>query len=122
MSEQRQREIEIIEGLADHLRNTTFPLKMLTLVTKQDLWWGQRDQVREFYEQGEYATFIERIQQVKGQQNFVHEFAYVSLTLQNLRTHDGKEIALTTAGYDDLDRFENLEKVTQIVERFVVMR
>lgn len=114
----RERELEIVSDLAGYLDKTTIPLKMLTLVTKQDLWWNDREDVKRHYESGEYAVQIARVRTVKGEQHFAHEFGYVSLCLHNLKTADGKTIGATTAGYDDNLRFTHQKRMLEIIEGF----
>ena len=110
--------MEIVTDLAAYLEKTTTPLKMLTLVTKQDLWWNEREDVTRHYENTEYATQIARIRAAKGDQHFAHEFGYVSLCLSNLKSGDGTLIAPTTAGYDDNLRFTYQQRVFSIIESF----
>jgi hypothetical protein len=117
--EMRQLELSITQDLADYFSKTVLPIKMITLVTKQDLWWNERDAVQEFYERGEYRRHIERLLTAKGTQHFVHEYGYVSLSLQNLKTADGQILSLTTAGYDDTIRFESLSQLTELINRLI---
>lgn len=114
----RKRELEILTDLASYLEKTTIPLKMLTLVTKQDLWWNEREDVKRHYESGEYAAQIARVRSTKGEQHFSHEFGYVSLCLNNLQAGDGALVAATTAGYDDNLRFANQQRVFEMIEGF----
>ena len=111
-------EIEMLGDLTTFLEKTTVPLKILTLVTKQDLWWNQRETVKQHYEMGKYAELLKKVRSAKGEQNFAHEYGYTSLHLQNLKTVDGKIIALTTAGYDDSIRMTSLERLIEVVEGF----
>ena len=41
-------------------------VKMLTVVLKQDLWWPRREEVRAWYEEGEYAKILEAIERTRG--------------------------------------------------------
>lgn len=118
LAQRRERELEIFQDLAANLRTTTIPLKMLTLVTKQDLWWSEQEQVTQYYEAGEYSAQIAKRRETKGEQHFLHEFAYASQYLQNLKTGDGKIISQTTAGYDDPLVFAGQQRVFEIIEGF----
>lgn len=118
LAQSRQREMEILQGLVENLKVTTIPVKMLTLVTKQDLWWSESEQVKQHYESSVYAEQIAQIQAAKGEHHFIHEFAYASLHLHNLKTGDGKIIAQTTAGYDDELRVAGQQRAFEIIEGF----
>lgn len=78
----------------------TQPIWMVTLVTKQDLWWKERAKVQDYYVKGEYGMAIDELASAIGHRNFQHEFIPVSLTLSSLASRDGQVFAPTTAGYD----------------------
>ena len=118
LAEQQQREQDIAVELANLLEKTKVSIKMLTLVTKQDLWWKEQATVEKHYG-GEYAMQIKRIQSAKGSQHFVHETVYTSLYLHNLISPSGQIIGLTTEGYDDTIRFESQRKAFEVIEKFV---
>jgi hypothetical protein len=119
LSSRRDRELDLFAETAGFLEKLTLPLKLITLVTKEDLWWADRERVRQHYEQGEYSTLVERIRTSKGEQHFVHEYVYGCLQMQNLMLGDGTPLALTTAGYDDSARYEGQKRIMDVVERFV---
>ena len=115
----KEREIEIVKEIATFLRlNETPPVRMITLITKQDLWWTESDAVIAHYESGEYQTAIETIAQAKGTQRFQHEYAYAALCHQNFKQSDGVVIKQTVAGYDDELRIGALTGLFDLMERF----
>jgi hypothetical protein len=73
---------------------------MLTLVTKQDLWWDRRAEVKDHYEQGDYSSVIERIRKERGTQGFDHDYLSASLEIVNFATKADGNLATTVAGYD----------------------
>lgn len=91
---------------------------MLTLVTKQDLWWNERVKVQQYYEDGDYAMQIARLREAKGNQHFIHEYGYGSLCLDNLKSGNGEVVAVTTAGYDDNLRFAHQRRIFEVIEGF----
>ena len=109
----RKDEIDSLKELSPHLESTQGHLSLITLVTKQDLWWNKRTEVHRHYEEGDYGDQIRRIAQVKGVSNFDHEYYYVSLVPVNLNTRDGVQLAVTTAGYDQPLRISNLHGFTK---------
>ena len=116
VAEARDEELKIITELADFLTRATGSLKMLTLVTKQDLWWNDRDAVKAHYESKEYAAQIARFTEAKGTQNFTHEYAYVSLMSRNLKSGKDEVLISTTQGYDIEISVESHKRMTNIIE------
>ena len=58
----RNRELDVLKRIEPHIsiadqKKTIF----ITLVTKQDLWWNNRLEVREHYSNGEYENLIQNI-------------------------------------------------------------
>jgi len=118
LEDSRQMEILAIQELAPHLIATPGRLKMITLVTKQDLWWHQRQAAKRFYENGAYEQVITTIRSQMGR-NFRHEYLSCALLEQNLRTADDFMIAPTAQGYDDACRVANLSRVASALERMI---
>ena len=52
----RKQEIQLLCELQPHLQAETKKLWMMTLVTKQDLWWPKRTAVRKHFCSGEYCA------------------------------------------------------------------
>jgi len=106
---QRQEELSALLYLAPHLKVSKNPIHMLTLVTKQDLWWPVREDVMDFYKKKEYGLAISSIEAALGKNNFSHHFSSVSFVRQNLATQeDQRLIAPVSAGYDDQLQHANL--------------
>jgi hypothetical protein len=93
-------EIEMLKKLFTGFSAVANPLWMVTLVTKQDLWWSKADEVRRHYEKGPYGKLVKKFLSSMGKASFQHEFLPASLALGNLQTPSGEELAKTTAGYD----------------------
>ncbi len=80
----RIREIEAFRPLESHIKIAKREkILMLTLVTKQDLWWQSREQVKEHYQNGEYSQFINNILLKKGSDSFQHEYLYETKELHD---------------------------------------
>jgi len=58
----RDEEIRQLESPVPALVRCPNRLWFMTLVTKQDLWWDKRSEVRQHYETGRYDELIRRIQ------------------------------------------------------------
>ncbi|MGB7417309.1 MAG: hypothetical protein WA902_24145 [Thermosynechococcaceae cyanobacterium] len=96
----RQVEMDLLLRIADGLVNLNHPIWMLTIVNKQDLWWDQRQAVRQHYEQAEYNQIVRKLTSTIGERNFQHEYIPASLTLGNFQTLSGELLRPTVSGYD----------------------
>ena len=54
----RQREIDYLAQFVRWLRDAETPSWLITVVTKGDLWWQRRDEVRAYYECGPYSRAL----------------------------------------------------------------
>ncbi len=101
LANRRNEELKVLREIAS--RVTPPPggkFWMLTLVTKQDLWWDDRAAAEAFYQQGEYATLVESIVTRHGKRLFRPEVSLASLVISNFVTGRGESLQPNTAGYD----------------------
>lgn len=113
----RHHELNVLKEIEPHLQRVAQPFWMLTLVTKQDLWWDDRAAVRKQYETGSYGNVIDSVLQQRGQERFSHECLSASLVMQNLRSGNDELLARTTAGYDESVQLANLTKLFDSIEQ-----
>jgi hypothetical protein len=90
---------------------------MITLITKQDLWWNDRVKVREHYQNGEYQDLIQEIRNHRGANNFIHEYKSASLILENFVDGAGELLLPTTAGYDQRIKSANFNNLIDEIEK-----
>lgn len=114
-SREREREVETLEHFASQLELAPSKLSLVTVVLKQDLWWGERSQVRDFYEGGAYAETIERLRNHVGAQNFSHKLWSASLLRRNITDNQGIPLRVTAAGYDDVISARHERKLLDII-------
>src|SRR5206468_2544567 len=93
-------ELDALRDLLPHLEAAKAKVWMITLVTKQDLWWTDRREVAGYYEHGDYGKTITDLSNTRGKNYFRHFYYSASLISQNLTSGDGKAIAQTAGGYD----------------------
>jgi hypothetical protein len=101
LENRRNLEIETLQKIVQPFSNFQRPLHMVTLVTKQDLWWKDRHAVQSHYENGNYSQGIQTVYRAKGEANFTHHFCSVSFGQINFNTADRHQIFETSAGYDN---------------------
>lgn len=115
LRDRRDAELAITRELIPHLKIAEGSLWMITLITKQDLWWKDRDTIRDFYTMGEYNHLIQELARSRGEQNFSHEYVSASLVMNNLQTADGEVLVPTAEGYDQTLQYANLMNFINLV-------
>jgi hypothetical protein len=119
LESRRNRELQIIRDLVPHLNTAKEDIWMLTVVTKQDLWWKDRTNAQAFYEGGEYNSLVEQIASVRGKAKFAHAYVSASLVQSNLQTNDGEVLAPTAEGYDQTLQYANLTNLLHMINTFM---
>jgi len=115
--ERRRRELDVLEHIAPQLSIADSKKTiMITLVNKQDLWWQNRQLVKDHYMNGDYERVIQKIQNQRGAANFIHEYWSVSLVMENFVSGANELLVATTGGYDDRIKFANLEYLLGTIE------
>jgi hypothetical protein len=110
-------EIELLHELKPHLSVANKKkVLMITLVTKQDLWWPSRYEVADHYKNGVYNDVIQKIRNQLGQLNFSHEYFSVSLLTENFRDGTGELMAPVSEGYDQREQLINFDKFMKFIE------
>jgi GTPase Era involved in 16S rRNA processing len=120
LAAERSKELVLLREFTPRIKDAARDTKlwMITLVTKQDLWWEHRDDVRAHYERGEYRQVIEEIANHRGQ-HFHHEYLSMSLVLRNLTDDPGHLLVPTTGGYDVALQAGNQANVLRTITSFI---
>jgi GTPase SAR1 family protein len=115
--DKRRLEIDLLDQLIPHLKvASNSKIVMMTLVTKQDLWWQNRHLVRDYYQLGIYSESIQQIQNTLGQANFIHDYISASLLTENFALGNGGILAPVAEGYDQKIQLVNFDRVLQFIE------
>ena len=118
----REAEIKALQEMAINLKKVKGNLRMITLVTKQDLWWAEREAVRNHYTKGDYNACIEEMRDAIGEKHLRHEYLSASLAVQNLDTASRERLKETSAGYDEPLHLDNLERLFKTVSDLAKLR
>ena len=110
----RQEELDVVKALAQNLKLTP-KLWMITLVTKQDLWWPERQAVKKYYEEGKYNDTVNEISAQVGAAHFKHEVLSASLARCNRMDSEGKLLCKVASGYDDGVQTANLRQLLDTI-------
>ncbi len=111
LADRRAEELKLLRQLAPHVQANRGKLWLLTVVSKQDLWWDDHGAVESHYQQGEYWDEIQKIQSGQGRRQFRHEFAFASLVISNFVTGHDERLKLNTAGYDHPRQVNSLRRL-----------
>jgi hypothetical protein len=97
----RRAEIAVLRLVLGSLAKIKRSTWLITVVSKQDLWWTGKAAVRKFYEQGEYSRFVRETQTQLRSRNvdLQHEIIPVSLIISNMHTLS-EFLILNSSGYD----------------------
>jgi GTPase SAR1 family protein len=110
-------ETELLHQLKPHLSIANKKkVLMITLVTKQDLWWLNRQEVKKHYEIGEYNNIVQEIRGQLGQSNFSHAYFSASLLTENFRDVNGEIMAPVSEGYDQKTQLINFDQLLYFIE------
>jgi len=113
----REKELNILKKIEPFLAIADQKKTILiTLVTKQDLWWNHRNQVSDHYKNGDYQSLIQNICSKRGSVNFRHECLSTSLIMENLVSGNNELLVPTTEGYDQRLKLANLKKFFATIE------
>ena len=115
LRECRTDEINVLRRLAPHMRSNSRRSWILTLVTKQDLWWSEHAAVESHYRSAEYGELVNEVIQSVGKNNVRHEFVFSSLVISNFTTGVGELLASTVAGYDQNLQATSLRRLWETV-------
>lgn len=113
----RNRELDVLRRIEPHLsiadqRKTI----VITLVTKQDLWWNNRLEVNKHYVEVTYEQLIRNIRNKRGANNFIHEYRSTSLVMENFLSGDNELLIPTTQGYDQRLKVANFRYFLNAIE------
>jgi hypothetical protein len=115
----RNRELDVLNKISPYLsiadRQKTV---LITLVTKQDLWWNDRLKLQDYYQNGDYEKIIQAIRHKKGSANFTHEYRSASLVMENLLSGANELLVSTTGGYDQRLQAAHFKKLIKTIETY----
>lgn len=111
-AKRRALEVESLKQLAALIPKFARPIHLITVVTKQDLWWRDRVQMADFYENsvgpGTYQEAVDMFRSKVGAE-FQHDTIPVSLQLGNWRCGDDMLVPITE-GYDQAAHIASYSK------------
>ncbi|MGF1580357.1 MAG: hypothetical protein ACFCD0_13425 [Gemmataceae bacterium] len=116
LEDRRNDELRVLEQLVPHLKTNPEKLWFLSLISKQDLWWSNRIEVKDHYENGSYGQQIRQILQHCGSPRFRHEFVYGSFVIGNFITGVRELLQPNTASYDHHEYVQSLRRLFEAID------
>jgi len=116
LEDSRREEIRVLERLSPFLSSNPNDFWLLSLVTKQDLWWRWNDAVGEHYRTGVYGQQVDKLVRTVGAQRFRHELVLGSMVISNFVTGVGELIAETASGYEQQMQVESLHRLWETLD------
>lgn len=116
LEEMRKDEISILKSIAPHVAMNRRQQWLLSLVTKQDLWWKKHSDVETHYRVGEYGVEIDNIIKKTNPKLFRHELCFASLTISNLISGANELLQPNTEGYDHARQASSLLNLFKTID------
>lgn len=112
-------ERKVIDLLRPALEDAPGKLWLLTVVTKQDLWWDRRQDKSSAYLSGGWAETLKGVSTRRGERAFRHETAFVCVVQANLEDPEGEVLFKTAAGYD---MSKQAESVNELLDKLSALK
>ncbi len=116
LDDRRAEELAVLGQIIPHLQAAAGKVWLLSLVTKQDVWWAKRADVKRHYEEGAYRDAVRQLLSHRGAGQFRHEFAYASLVIGNFVTGLKETLQPNTAGYDHHAYVESVHRLFETLD------
>ncbi len=111
----REGELAILRRLVPYLTSSKGKLWVLTVVTKQDLWYPQQTEAEAHYRSGEFATLLLQVRSAKGEQAFRDDLVSLSLVISNFRTAAGETLRKNAEGYDHKQQVQGVRQLFEML-------
>lgn len=114
-SECRQEEIRVVKRIAPFIRASPNKIWIINLVTKEDLWWSDRQSVHRHYGEGPYGNAIREAISGSDASRLHVETVFASLVIANFVTGESEVLASTCSGYESTRRVESVKTLWKTI-------
>lgn len=111
----RAGEVECLRKLSSHLVGCPKKVWLLSLVAKQDLWFGEPD-AEAWHTTGDYGVRVAELCGAKAGEAFRHERVMVSHLISNFATHRDEVLEKNAAGYDHRCQIESFRRAIEVID------
>ncbi len=112
----RRDEVNVLRQMIPYLRTAPGKVWLLSVVTKQDVWWPDCQSVEQFYSAGEYAAGVNELTTARGIEKFRHELVPASLVISNFVTGEAEPLLKNAEGYDHRRQVESVRRLFEAVK------
>jgi hypothetical protein len=109
-------ELKVIAELLPAIKSSEKKVWLLTVTTKQDLWWKSSDEVRKHYTQGSFRKKLEELLSGKDALHMHAEHIFCSLTISNFVTGGGEFLQHNAEGYGLAEHSNSLHKLIEVMD------
>ena len=118
-ADRRQREMRSFhELILPALRDASGNPWVLLLVTKQDLWWDDRDLVTDYYRSCEIAGSIRALNAARQRRPLRFEVFAASLKIEALATKKGQVLVRNSGDYDQVKQTESVRQLKNVLLQY----
>lgn len=105
----RQEELRVVTRIAPFIRASPNKMWIINLVTKEDLWWNDRQSVHSHYVEGPYGNAIREAIRGSDARRLHVETVFASLVIANFVTGESEVLASTCSGYESTRQVESVK-------------
>jgi hypothetical protein len=118
LAESRTDELSVLRQITTSLLRNREKTWVLSVTTKEDLWWPENADVQRHYLDGDYAAEIQKVLGQWGPGLFRHEHVFASLVISNFDTarEHRERLAQNTAGYDQGQQVQSLRRLLETLD------
>jgi hypothetical protein len=115
LADRLEDELRILREIVPHLLVCNEKVWVLTIISKQDLWWNKQKEAEQHYLQGEYKTLLRSVAQKVGDWRFRDELVMMSLIIRNLKTIAGERLQANVSGYDMQTMMHSIRQLLRVL-------
>jgi hypothetical protein len=119
LTTQRQDELDVLKSMMPHIQICPTKLWLLTVVTKEDVWYGNWEYIDKFYRDGEYGQVVKDLVKHHGNRQFRADVVLASLVICNFTTTIANEqLVKNAAGYDQACQVKSVRRLFDTLDAF----
>ena len=115
LNDNRAGELGVLRRLCPFLSAAPEKLWLLTVTTKEDLWYPDRKVAVAHYADGGFPALVESVRSSRGDARFRHEHLPLSLVIANLVTKSGETLFKNAEGYDQRRQVEGIRRLFEVM-------
>jgi hypothetical protein len=105
----RDDECDVLRSVAARVKMCDRPIALATIVTKEDVWWPERDAVHAHYEKEWHEEIVADLLASKKNDGFKYEHARISLVINRFETGMNEILRENSQGYGEKEKHASLD-------------